>query len=734
MRDLKKRFLIIFAILAACLWFSFPLQKRINLGLDLKGGMHLILRVQTEKLSENARKDAVMRAMEILRNRIDGLGVGETTIQIQGENQILVQLPGVTDRDKALSMIGKVAQLEFRLVSSDPALLTKAIAGEIDPNYELKYIKGEENRPILIEKATALSGETVADARVDFDQRSFGQPRISLSLNPEGTKKFATITQENINKQLAIVLDGEVLSAPNIREPILSGNAEITGMFTFEEANLLALSLRSGALPAPMQIEEERTVGPLLGKDSIDAGIRATIIGLIVVVVFMLIYYYTSGFIADIALFMNLIMITGIMGFLNTMMPDAQATLTLPGIAGIILTLGMAVDANVLINERIREELANGRTIQAAVNNGFNKAFSAIFDSNLTTLIAAFMLFQFGSGPIKGFAITLTIGLVSSMFTALFVSQALFDFFIKIGTIKTIKSLKILDNTKIDFIAIRHICYALSIITIVVGMYAFWTHRATAYGVDFSGGQVQEYKFAKPIDAQSLRKALDEGGVKNFVIQQFDKNPEMVMIRSSEDNYDKTVAVFKAKFSDNAFEVMRLEKVGPVVGHALRTRAFLAILFALGGILIYVGFRFKHFDFAFAGVVALLHDIIVTVGFLMITNRQIDLLVVTALLTIAGYSINDTIVIYDRVRENLLKVRKMSLRDVLNLSVNETMSRTIITSATALLVVIVLFFLGGEVLNTFAFSLLVGFISGVYSTVFIATPLVLAWQKKPSHK
>ena len=734
MRDLKKRFLIIFAVLVACLWFSFPLQKRINLGLDLKGGMHLILRVQTEKLSENAKKDAVMRAMEILRNRIDGLGVGETTIQIQGENQILVQLPGVTDRDKALSMIGKVAQLEFRLVSSDPTLLTKAIGGEVDPGYELKYIKGEQNRPILIQKTTALSGETVSDARVDFDQQSFGQPRISLTLNAEGSKKFATITQENINGQLAIVLDGEVLSAPNIREPILSGSAEITGMFTFEEANLLALSLRSGALPAPMYVEEERTVGPLLGKDSIDAGVRATLLGLLAVIIFMLIYYFSSGFIADIALFFNLILITGIMGFLNTMMPDAQATLTLPGIAGIILTLGMAVDANVLINERIREELANGRTLQAAVNNGFNKAFSAIFDSNLTTLIAAFMLFQFGSGPIKGFAITLTIGLLSSMFTALFVSQALFDFFVKAGIIKSLKSLKFFNNTKIDFVAMRHFCYALSLITIAVGMYFFWVHKDTAYGVDFSGGQVQEYKFTKPIDAQHLRNALDEGGVKNFVIQQFDKNPETVMIRSSEDSYDKTIQVFKTKFTDNAFEVMRLEKVGPVVGQALRKRAFLAILFALGGILIYVGFRFKHFDFAFAGVIALLHDIIVTVGFLMITNRQIDLLVVTALLTIAGYSINDTIVIYDRVRENLLKIKKTNLRDILNLSVNETLSRTIITSTTSLLVVIILFFFGGEVLNTFAFCLLVGFISGVYSTVFIATPLVLAWQKKPNRK
>jgi SecD/SecF fusion protein len=734
MKSLRNRILLTLAVLAACIYFSFPIQKRINLGLDLKGGMHLVLRVDTEKLSDNAKKDAVLRAMEILRNRIDGLGVGETLIQLQGENQILVQLPGVTDRDKALSIIGKVAQLEFRLVSDNPDLVNKALTGDIDPNYELKFIKNEENRPVLIEKAVALSGETVSDARVDFDQRGFGQPRISLTLNSDGSKKFGKITQENTNRRLAIILDGEVLSAPNIKEPILTGNAEITGMFTFDEANLLALSLRSGALPAPMVIEEERTVGPLLGKDSIDAGIRATVIGFIAVIVFMLFYYLISGLIADIALFMNLIMITGIMGFLNTMMPDAQATLTLPGIAGIILTLGMAVDANVLINERIREEIANGRPLKAAVNNGFNKAFSAIFDSNLTTLIAAFMLFQFGSGPIKGFAITLAIGLISSMFTALFVSHLLFDILIDAGIIKSLRSFKFLHNTKFDFIAIRHFCYALSIITIVVGMYFFAVRKDTAYGIDFSGGQIQEYKFSKAIDPQNLRNALSDGGVKNFVIQQFAKSPETMIIRSSDDSYDKTIQVFKTAFSDNQFEIMRVEKVGPVVGKALRKQALFAILFALGGILIYIGFRFKHFDFAVAGVIALLHDIIVTVGFLMITNRQIDLLVITALLTIAGFSINDTIVIYDRVRENLLKVRKATMREILNLSVNETLSRTIITSLTALLVVIILFFFGGEVLNTFAFSLIVGFTSGVYSTIFIATPLVLLWQKKTSHK
>ncbi|MDD3374957.1 MAG: protein translocase subunit SecD [Candidatus Omnitrophica bacterium] len=728
-KNLKTRILLILAVTAASLFFALPFEKRINLGLDLKGGMHLILKVETDKISEEARKDAVVRAMEILRNRIDGLGVGETVIQRQGENQILVQLPGVTDRDSALAIIGKVAQLAFKLVSDDPTLLSKALAGEVETGYVLKYTKDEQKRPILLEEKTALSGEAVSDARVDFNQTGFGQPHISLSLNGEGAKAFATLTRENVGKRLAIVLDGEVLSAPNIKEPILTGSAEISGLFTFEEANLLALSLRSGALPAPMHIEEERTVGPLLGKDSINAGIKATIVGGILVLVFMFLYYFISGLIANLALILNFLLIVGAMGFLNTMMPDAQATLTLPGIAGIILTLGMAVDANVLINERIREEIANGRPLQAAVSNGFSKAFKAIVDSNITTLIAAFMLFQFGSGPIKGFAVTLSIGLIASLFTALVVTRTLFDILIQAKILKSLPSLNFFQNTKIDFVSKRYLCYALSAILIIIGMVALWQKKDNAYGIDFAGGQIQEYKFEKPVDAQELRQTLQEEGLQNFVIQQFDKNPETIILRSAEDVYDKAVEAFGKNFPDNRFEIMRLEKVGPVVGQALRKRALLAILFALGGILVFVGFRFKHFDFAAAGVIAILHDVLLTLGLLILAGRQIDLLVITALLTIAGYSINDTIVIYDRVRENLLATRKTTLKDVINLSINQTLGRTILTTVTTLLVVVALYFLGGDVLNTFAFCLMVGFVSGTYSTIFIAAPLVLAWQK-----
>ncbi|HOW36272.1 MAG TPA: protein translocase subunit SecD [Candidatus Omnitrophota bacterium] len=729
-KSLRGRILLILGVIAASLYFAFPLEKRINLGLDLKGGMHIVLKVETEKLSENAKSDAVMRAIEILRNRIDKLGAAETLIQRQGETEIVIQLPGVTDRDKAMAVIGKVAQLEFKLVSSDPAQLKEALTGNVPEGFELKYLKKEDNKPILLKKEASLGGDVVSDAKVDFNSSGFGEPRISLGLTAAGAKTFAELTQNNVGERLAIVLDGEVLSAPNIREPILSGDAEISGMFTFDEASLLALSLRSGALPAPLRVEEERTIGPLLGQDSIRAGINASIIGSVALFIFMALYYLLAGVVADIALGLNFLIILGIMGFVNMMLPDTQMTLTLPGIAGIILTLGMAVDANVLINERIREELKIGKPLAVAIHNGYHKAFSAIFDSNLTTLIAAFMLFQFGSGPIKGFAVTLTIGLVASLFTALTVTRTIFDVLLHFKTIKSLPMLHFFRETKIDFISKRYFCYALSIILIAAGMFSLYSKKQSAYGIDFAGGQIQEYKFQKPVVAQELRQLLKEGGLSDVVIQQFDKNPEVIMLRTSEDTYDRVTGILKEKMPDNKFEVMRIEKVGPVVGKMLRTRAVMALICALGAILIYVGFRFKHFDFAAAGVIALLHDVVFGLGLMAMTGRQIDLLIITALLTIAGYSINDTIVIYDRVRENMIKMPKASLRDLINLSVNQTLARTILTSGATMIMVISLFMLGGEVLNNFAFCLIGGFISGVYSTVYIASPLVLVWAKK----
>lgn len=727
--DLRKRFIIINAVIAGCIVSVIPINKRINLGLDLKGGMHLVLKVQNDGLpSSQAKEDAVLRSMEVLRNRIDGLGVGETLLQRQGENQILLQLPGVTDRDKALNMIGRVARLEFHLVDADESKLKDAVTGHVPAGEELMVVKKEGGTPILINKEVAMGGEGIKDARVDFDRTGM-QPKITMTFNDKGTKDFGDLTTAHVNERLAIVLDNEVLSAPNIREPILTGDAEITGEFKFEEASLLALALRTGALPVPMTIEEERTIGPLLGKDSIEAGIRATVLGGQAIVFFMCIYYFIGGVIASVALAINLLMILGGMGLLNILMPDSQVTLTLPGIAGIILTLGMAVDANVLINERIREEVDNGRPLSASVNTGYGRAWSAILDSHVTSLIAAFFLFQFGSGPIKGFAITLSTGLIASLFSSIYVTRSFFNWLVSERIIKTLPMMHLFKKPNIDFLGQRYICFAISAAIILWGAVDYIHKKGDVFGIDFAGGQIEEFKFAHPVAADQLRTLFKEGKVENAVIQTFPNAPENVIIRTQQDTSSQLAAIFKSQMPHNAFQVLRIEKVGPVVGQALRLKAVLAIVLALGGMLIYIGIRFKHFTFGAATVVAIFHDVLITLSLLIIFGRQIDLLVVTAILTITGYSTNDAIIIYDRVRENVPKMgNKKSLADIINESINQTLGRTVLTTFMTTLSALSLYFFGGEVLNTFAVVLIRGFLFGTYSTVWIVSPLFLWWQ------
>ncbi len=732
-RKLIYKILMILAVLGTCVYFAFPLNKRINLGLDLQGGMHLVMRVDTSHLSDEAKVDAIDRALEVVRNRIDEFGVRESSIQKQGEDAIVVQLPGVTDRDRALELIGRTALLEFKIVSPDVDKLKEAIAGTVPDGYELKYAK-EDNEPLLLEKSAILTGDALTSAEIRFNQSEFNEPSVGLKFNAEGAKKFAQITAENVGKRLAIVLDGKIQSAPRIREAIPSGEAIITGHFTIEEAQDLSIILRVGALPAPMHVEEERTVGPLLGQDSINKGVKASLVGIILVFVFMALYYLLAGIIADIALLLNLLITLGCLGMLPFLFPGISATLSLPGIAGIVLSLGMAVDANVLINERIREELQTGKTLKTAISSGYARAFSAIFDSNLTTLIAAFLLFQFGTGPIRGFAVTLTIGLIASMFTAIVVTRTIFEALLSFGWLKSLPMLRLIKETNFDFIGKRFIFYAISLIIIISGLVVYFKKGKQAYGIDFAGGQLQEYSFNHPPSLDKVRLVLKDIGLSDATLQQFKENPKVLLIRTAEDKNQALTAKLKEIFPDDNIQIMRIERVGPVAGKHLKTKASYALIWSLIGILIYVAFRFKHFNFAAAGVIALIHDVLVALGFMVMTGRQIDLLTVTAFLTIAGYSINDTIVIYDRVRENSHLWRKKSLYELINLSVNQTLGRTILTSGVTLLVVLAILFYGGEVLSNFAFTLLVGFISGAYSTVYIASPLVLAWSRKADKK
>jgi len=718
-KNLQGRIVLALGVLIFALVGMLPLKEKINLGLDLQGGMHLLLKVDTSKLPEEAKEDAPAKALEIIRNRIDEFGVKELSVYRQGLDEIVVQLPGVTDRDRARELIGKTALLEFKLVEDNQDLYSKALQGEVLDGYELKDVEKEK---VLLNKTTLLTGDTLVNAEVKFDQSRFNEPYVAIEFNAKGSSVFSEITGANAGKRLAIVLDGKIHSAPRINERIPSGRASITGRFTVEEASDLAIILRAGTLPAPIYIEEERTIGPLLGRDSINSGIRASIIGLVLVFVFMIIYYFFAGLIASFAMLLNFVIILGTLGWLHT-------TLTLPGIAGMILTVGMAVDANVLIYERMREEMATGKHMRSIISFGYDKAYSAILDSNITTLIAAALLFQFGSGPKKGFGVTLSIGLMASMFTGIFVTRIIFEVLSNNKNFTKIPMLKIFPKTNIDFIGKRWIAYTLSIIVLGVGLGTFLMRGDKMYGIDFTGGQIQEYSFSKPISAEDVRKTIDGIGVKDATIQQF-ANKNQVLVKTALDEANQIGEAFKANFKDNPSELLRIEKVGPSVGKHLKKNAFLALIWSLGGILIYVGIRFKNMIFASAGVIALFHDVAIGIGSLAMVGGEMDLNIVAALLAIAGYSINDTIVIYDRIRENLKLYRKASMKEIVNMSVNQTLSRTVITSFMTILAVLSIFLFGGEVLRPFSFVLLAGMISGVYSTVYIASPLIISWQSR----
>jgi len=732
-KKLKWKSVIVILIAAGAIWFSYPpldihdekgdvlKEGKINLGLDLQGGMHLILEVDTSKLTPNAAKDAPQRALEVIRNRIDQFGVLEPLIQLQGNNRLLIQLPGVTDRARAKEIIGRTAHLEFRMVGEDPDLLKEAIeAGEVD-EYELKEMKTRDGKTesLLVEKKVVLTGDMLVDATTEFSQQGFGQPYVSLEFNDKGGDLFSALTGQNIGKRLAVVLDGEVYTAPVIRERIPSGRAQITGNFSVQEAKDIALILRAGSLPAPVIIIEERSVGPALGKDSVQKGIRAIIIGGICVLAFMAAYYLFAGVIADFALILNILIITGALSYFG-------ATLTLPGIAGLVLTIGMAVDANVLIFERIREESRLGKSLRAAIHSGYDKAFWTILDANVTTLITALILFQFGTGPVRGFATTLSIGILASMFTALVVTRLILDLItLNRPDMQKLPMMQFFSQPNIQFVKIRRLAYCFSALVIATGMIFFAQRGARNYGIDFTGGTLQQFRFEEVVPVQDVREVLAKAGLGESAIQQFGEGKELI-VRSFSGKTDAIIEGLTQRFGTGSFEVMRVEAVGPAVGEDLRRAAIKAMIFAMIGICIYISFRFE-FRFAITAIIALIHDVLVAVGMLAITGREISLPVIAALLTIVGYSINDTIVLFDRIREDRKFMRKASQEEIINTSINQTLSRTTLTSLTTLLVVLALFLFGGKVINDFSFVLLIGVIVGTYSSIFIASPLLIDW-------
>jgi SecD/SecF fusion protein len=728
------------------------LQKRaagkIKLGLDLQGGIQFVVSLDTNRIQTASATDtnapsansgdkdrtrAVEQAIEVLRKRVDKFGVAEPVIQPAGADRILIQLPGLSeaDKDTARTQIQKAAFLEFRLVHPESRRLLQE--GIIEPGYEVLNHREkspeaavESVTPYLVEKrpTRGLTGKYVKRANVFRDPYT-ATPKISFELKGEGIELFAEVTRENVGRQLAIVLDGEIYSAPNIQGEIPGGHGEITlgSNPNIEEAFTLAQVLEN-PLETPVKIEEVREVDPSLGKDSIASGIRASIVGVIAVAGFMAIYYLLAGLVANVALIMNIIILMGVMCYFNT-------TLTLPGIAGIVLTVGMAVDANVLIFERIREESAAGKSVKGALAAGYDKAFSTIFDSHVTTLISSIILIFMGTGPVQGFGVTLTIGVALSLFTALFVTRVIFDFLIDRGLLKQISMLHIIRASDIPFMKLAKPAFILSWLLIIVGL-GYGIHRGKdIFGTDFIGGDRTTLAFAQKIEPDKLREVVTSLKVGDATIQyqkDIGSESQNLLVTTEAGTSDKVLKALQEKFPDAKFRRVALDQVGPSVGKEIQKTAIVASFISMMGILIYVAFRYE-FSFSVGAVIAIVHDVLMTIGWFFLTGRQLSAPMVAAILTIIGFSINDTIVIFDRIREDLRLGVKGTFSELINRALNQTLSRTIITSGTVFLATLSLYLFGGGVINDFAFTFLVGIITGTYSSIYIASALVLWWHK-----
>jgi SecD/SecF fusion protein len=589
-----------------------------------------------------------------------------------------------------------------------------------------------------------LDGSYITSARVEFNQMN-NEPEVSMSMNAEGAKEWALLTRQNVGKQIAIVLDNYVYSFPVVRQEIKGGNSSISGGFTLEEATDLANVLKSGKLPAPAVIIEEAIVGPTLGKESINAGLTSFIIAFIIVLIYMLFFYGTPGLIADFALLTNVFFLIGVLASLG-------AVLTLPGIAGIVLTLGIAVDTNVIIYERIREELKAGKGIKLALSDGYKNAYSAIIDGNVTTLITGIVLYAFGSGPVQGFATTLIIGILTSLFSAIFISRLIFEYgFSKNWTFvfDTKFTRNFLDNVKLDFIKIRKIAYLFSILVISLGIISLIT-RGLSWSTDFTGGRTYVVRLDQNMKVSDVREALSKQfgispevktfGADNqmrittkYLIDENTSEADSIVERKL---YDGLIPLFKNPISfddfvsstnDSSFGIMSSSKVGPTIADDIKVEAIVAIFFALLAIFIYIAIRFRQWQWGLGGVIALFHDSMFVISFfsffngILPFNLDIDQAFIAAMLTVIGYSINDTVIIFDRIREYRTLHPRWEISLAINNAINSTLRRTINTAGTTIVVLLAIFLFGGEVLRGFIFALLVGVIIGTYSSIFIAT-------------
>ena len=714
-------------------------KGRLQLGLDLRGGVAFTLEVDEKAVAQDeahTREEKLTKAIEIIGARINAFGVAEPVIRPIGNNRIEVQLANVNTKDnpEVVDNVKKPAQLSFRLVNvaqfPNPAAPT-----EVPPGYELLSLDYEgrggqsTTEEMFVKRIPEMTGEMISAAYARPDL--YGKPEVILQFTNEGKKRFAEVTrtisqsgqQAGRLGRLAIVLDGKLYSAPTVKEEINSDSAVISGNFTDREAINLS-NVLNNPLDLPLIVKEQYEVTPTLAEDAVLSARNAFIVSTALTIGFMLLFYTVGGVIAAVGMGVNVLITLGVMASFG-------ATLTMPGIAGIVLTLAMSVDSNILIFERMREELKLGKSLPASLEAGFDKAWSAILDSNITTLLVALIMYIWGTGPVKGFGLTLGVGIFTTMFAAIVVSKLLLEGVIYGGAIKSMRMFSILQSTQIDFLKYTKAAVIGTILILVVGVGAVVYKGNAIYGIDFAGGDMMTLDFAKKIEVAELTKTGQKIGIKevNFSYQKpLGGAREVLRVTTPVDQGRSVLQKLQQALPQAKFEVVGESRIGASVGKEIQWNAVLSVFLALLAILGYIAFRFE-FGYGVGAVVSTLHDLIMTVGIFVLFDRQFNASMVAAILLIIGYSINDTIVVFDRIREELKMNPAGTLREVINRSLNLTLSRTIITGGTTFLTAVTLIVTTSGDVNDIAFTLLIGVLTGTFSSLFIATPVFYWWHK-----